>query len=589
MAGLLNTIAKRLRQVTFSFREKPPAKVDDYVLEHFLLYHGLVGTSPENQRSFRDVRQDIFVAIENKSSLQLGIALKVQPLWWDDKLKTIFDEWKDKSRAIEVLLPQLDDTTWPNQSDPLGHPEWIVRANAANMLAHLKHARADERISRALSDTIDNGNAAFCHIAYALGKLGTERAKEALKELINAEEPWFRVDVAGALAASGREDIYTDLSETLFSNHPLQDYTAVAIARYRKPTQFFNSAHEIVQDGGCSLIVGLLEASKQTFNSDLIRDMQLADLLPTIIKLTDEAPNPIRIRTAILLAHWIKAESQLSGRSEAAKEMSDIFDQFNSPETAELLRRHLNPSTSQIKSWSECNQRQAIQLLGELQMQSAFPDLLNMLEKGIGPIETVIQSLEDIGDVAAAKPLVNLANSLVEVENRNNKPTSKQPVAEEHEAEAKLYWQILKALGNLPAPVSMTLLVSATRDFAPDKREQALASLTSALEKNPQLIRKTEILELLKKGLSDQSAGVRVVALNGVAQLDCIELLDLVLDLFDAREISVAKQTKQTLSSLWEQGHEKKIESELQAKLKKEPDEFKRKKILEFISSEKIT
>ena len=135
----------------------------------------------------------------------------------------------------------------------------------------------------------------------------------------------------------------------------------------------------------------------------------------------------------------------------------------------------------------------------------------------------------------------------------------------------------------------MTLLVSATRDFAPDKREQALASLTSALEKNPQLIRKTEILELLKKGLSDQSAGVRVVALNGVAQLDCIELLDLVLDLFDAREISVAKQTKQTLSSLWEQGHEKKIESELQAKLKKEPDEFKRKKILEFISSEKIT
>ncbi len=589
MAGLLNTIAKRLRQVAFSFREKPAAKVDDYVLEHFLLYHGLVGTSPENQRSFRDVRQDIFVAIENKSSLQLGIALKVQPLWWEDKLKTIFDELKDQSRGIEVLLPQLDDTTWPNQSDPLGHPEWIVRANAANMLAHLKHAQADERISRALSDTIDNGSAAFCHIAYALGKLGTDQAKEALKELINAEEPWFRVDVAGALAASGREDIYTDLSETLFSNHPLQDYTAVAIARHRKPTQFFNSAHEIVQDGGCSLIVGLLEASKQTFNSDLIRDMQLADLLPTIIKLADEAPNPIRIRTAILLANWIKAESQLSGRSESAKELSNIFDQFNSPETAELLRRHLNPSTSQTKSWSECNQRQAIQLLGELRMQSAFPDLLNMLEKGIGPLETVIQSLEDIGDVAAAKPLVTLANRLVEVENRTNKPTSKQPVAEEHEAEAKSYWQILKALGNLPAPVSMTLLVTATRDFAPDKREQALASLTSAFKKNPQLIRKTEISELLKKGLSDQSAGVRVVALNGVAQLDCIELLDSVLDLFDAREISVAKQTKQTLSSLWQQGHKKKIESELQAKLKKEPDEFKRKKILEFISSEKIT
>jgi HEAT repeat protein len=589
MAGLLKTIAKRLRQVAFSFREKPPAKVDDYVLEHFLLYHGLVGTSPENQRSFRDVRQDIFSALESKSSLQLCIALKVQPLWWDDKLKTIFDQFKDKARAAEVLLPQLDDTTWPNRSDPLGHPEWVVRANAANMLAHLKHAQADDRMSRALRDTIDNGSAAFCHIAYALGKLGTDQAKEVLKEFINADEPWFRVDVAGALAATGREDVYTDLSEALFSNHPLQDYTAVAIARHRKPTQFFNSAHEIVQDGGCSLVVGLLQASKQTFNSDLINDMQLTDLLPTISQLAHEAPNPIRIRTAILLSSWIKAENQLSGRSELANEMSSISDQFNSPETGELLRRHLNPSTSEIKSWSECNQRQAIQLLGELRMESAFPDLLNMLEKGIGPLETVIQSLEDLGDVAAAKPLVTLANRLVDVQSRTNKPISKQPVAEEYEAEAKSYWQILKALGNLPAKESMTLLANATNDFAPDKREQALASLTSAFEKNSQLMPKKEVSELLKKGLSDQSAGVRVVALNGVEQLDCIELIDLVLDLFDAREISVAKQTKQTLSRLWEQGHGKKIESELQARLKKEPDEFKRKKILEFISSEKTT
>ena len=115
MAGLLDTIAKRLRRVAFSFREKPQAKVDDYVLEHFLLYHGLVGSSPENQRAFRDVRQDIFLAIENKSSLQLGIALKVQPLWWEDKLQRIFKELIEnpstRDLALNTLLPQKSEKT----------------------------------------------------------------------------------------------------------------------------------------------------------------------------------------------------------------------------------------------------------------------------------------------------------------------------------------------------------------------------------------------------------------------------------------------------------------------------------------------
>ncbi len=585
MAGLLNTIAKRLRQVAFSFREKPQAKVDDYVLEHFLFYHGLVGSSPDNQRSFRDVKQDVYDAIDNGSSLQLGIALKLQPLWWDDKLKTIFDAAPDKNKAVELLLPTLEDTTWPNQSDPLGHPEWIVRANAANVLAHLKIERADERISRALSDTVDNGSAAFCHIAYALGRLSTDRSKDALAALINTDEHWLRVDVAGALAAATREDIYEFLSEALFSDHPLQDYTAVAIARHRKPTQFINSSTPIIQDGGCALVIGLLQASNQTFNAELIEELQLADLLPQIISLADQAPNPLRIRAAILLTQWIAKQNQFSSSKNHQQQLDDLLKKYESTEITKLLLKYLKADDAQNKSWSACNQRHAIHLIGELKVQKALPELLSMLDKGIGPVDVIVESLEELGDVSATKQLVAMIGKLVDLDDRTARLASKQPVAEEKEAEAKTYWQILKALGNLPAANSITLLTTATNDFAPDKRERALTSLISAYEKNNSLMSKTSVQEVLKKGIADSSAGIRVVALDGVARLNVIELLEQVLDAVDAREISVSKQAKVALSELWAQDHSAKIKSEIQARLKKETDEFKRKKLQEFLDS----
>ncbi|HEY9678228.1 MAG TPA: hypothetical protein V6C76_09475 [Drouetiella sp.] len=585
MAGLLDSIAKRLKQVAFSFREKPAAKIDDYVLEHFLLYHGLVGSTPDNQRSYKDVRADIFEALDNNSSLQLGIALKVQPLWWDEKLKTIFGEAAHKERAPELLLPKLEDESWSNQSDPLGHPDWMVRANAANMLAHYKVHQADERMSRALNDTVDNGSAAFCHIAYALGRLGTEKAKDTLQALINADEYWFRVDVAGALAASQREDVYELLGESLFSNHSLQDYTAVAIAKYRKPLVFLNSSSERVQDAGCVLVMGLLQASKQTFNSELINESNLRDLLPTITELAKKKSNAMRINAAIQLYDWVTAQSQFAGGGFTTPS-EDPRLIFSTPETEQMLQTALKLESKEAldeNGWAACNQRYAIQLLGELQMQSALPDLLKLLAQKPKSMEQIIQALEDLGDTAATKDLVALANQLVDVKERAERILSKNPVAEEKERDSKIYWQILKALGNLPAPNSVALLTTAVKDFAPDKREQALLSLISVYEQDNSLMSKTTVSEILKSSLSDPASGMRVAALDGVARLNTIDLIEPVLDLFDARETSVAKQAKQTLTMLSMQGNEGKIEKELKARLEKETDQYKRKKISEFI------
>lgn len=575
MPGLLHSIVKRLRQVAFSFREKPTTQVDDYVLEHFLLYHGLVGTSPENQRSFRDVREDIFQAIESKSSLQLGIAFKVQPLWWQDKLSAIFLEVKDKPRALATLLPVLEDTSWPNDSDPLRHSDWRVRGNAANVLASLNCTDADARLVESLSDTESNATPAFCHIAYALGKLATDRSVAALKSFIDTDEPWFRVDVAGALAASQRQDVLADISNALFSDHPLQDYTAVAISRHRQPSHLLDNTSADIQDGGCMLMIGLLQASQQTFNADVLQDIDLASTTPQIVRLAQQAPNAIRIRAASLLEDWLKEHKPGAVTDKT---------QFNSEQIAELLRGYLQASGGPDDLHAECNRRQAIHLLGTLKIQAALPDLLDMLNSRRQPLESVIQSLQNLGDTSAAKPLVALSKSLVDLDDRCSRQASKQPVAEENDADTKTYWQILKALGNLPTPDSMALLLQSTEDFAPDKREQALLSLISAFTIDQSAMKKQHVAEAIEKGLSDSSCGVRVAALKGASQLDCHQLINLILESFDAREISVSRQTNQTLTDLWNQGHAQVVEDALQTKLKRESDQFRRKKITDFLA-----
>src|SRR5262249_3111817 len=131
---LFSPLFKFARRIASALKEKPRAALDEYVMEHILLYHGLVGTSPENQRQYRDVRADVIEAIQKNSSVELGIALKLPPLWWEEKLQTILSELEADSRdlAVSTLLPDTGDDELPPAADPLRHDDWRVRANAAN-------------------------------------------------------------------------------------------------------------------------------------------------------------------------------------------------------------------------------------------------------------------------------------------------------------------------------------------------------------------------------------------------------------------------------------------------------------------------
>src|SRR6516164_9198128 len=147
-SSILDTLVKRARQAFLALREKAPVTIDESVLEHMLLYHGLIGSGPENQREFRDVRADIIAAINRQSPITLAIALKLPPLWWEDKLKSIFAELYGETKAVAVrLITQLLTASADQYQDQgissISKGDWRIRANAAILLALLGIDKAD--------------------------------------------------------------------------------------------------------------------------------------------------------------------------------------------------------------------------------------------------------------------------------------------------------------------------------------------------------------------------------------------------------------------------------------------------------------
>ncbi|MBZ0187756.1 MAG: hypothetical protein K8F91_16035, partial [Candidatus Obscuribacterales bacterium] len=77
----MSLMHKIARKFIGAFSEKQEVVADDFEFEHFLVYHGLIGTSPPGARQFKDVRADIRLAASSESYDQLAIALKVPPLY----------------------------------------------------------------------------------------------------------------------------------------------------------------------------------------------------------------------------------------------------------------------------------------------------------------------------------------------------------------------------------------------------------------------------------------------------------------------------------------------------------------------------
>ena len=596
MAGkFIAALVNRARSI---FREKTPVNVEDFEQEHLLIYHGLIGSSPDNQKSFRDVRSDIQSAVTTHSSIQLGVALKLAPLYWEDKLLQIFTEFKDKDRAdaLITLLPNIDSTEWPSLEVPLGHPDWRVRANAARILAFLKADEAVTDLAKSLDDTASSSKPAFAHITRALGIIGGEQAKNALIKHLNSAEPWFRVDAIAAIANWPITEVREPFINSVLTINPLSDYLAVSVARKTMILELLRSDDYSIQNAACQIIVGILEAANQTFTLDLLNEFHFQELPEILAQIVKENINVITLRSLLRVTQtWsqltdndLEAQELLNSKA-VVNNIVETMQQVLSSESTKTIVKDVLTQTAQCLPHinpQQLNELQhAVKLAGELKLEETN-SLVFLLENHSPLKEDVIGALGKIGNSASAIPLVAFGESLYRPGERSSVSKSAQPVAEDDPEKAKLYWLTLQALGNVDSKQSQDFLLKACSDYAPDQRRQALVSLTAAHSRvSSENIK--EFTSLVEESLGDPNSSVKIAAMDAVSKIGDTKFTEKILRLSDSIEVSVSKQAFKTLARLQKINSQSDdvVREAVKTKMRNEKDAFKLKKLTEFLSS----
>lgn len=609
--SFLTTIIKQLRKVGSSIgsslAEKPKAHVDELAIEHFLLYHGLVGTQDERQRQFRDVRVDIIEAITNRSSLALAAALKLPPLWWEERLESIFAELTQTSankreQAIAVLLGIADNPEKTEQApeiyNPVLHQDWRVRANAANLLAFLEAKESIPQLAASLNDTTDGAlpdkSPAFVHIAYALSKLGSfdkKSCQAALTPYLYADEPWFRVDAARALSSLKDQstEVIKELAQAMLSHHRLSDYMAVTIAEKLSPKELL-AKEDIIQQGALEIIIGVLDASEQTFSSDIVCERDIIECWPVLVQLNEKSTSPRLLHATRKLALWLKKNLPdiLPEAGDMTKQVDYVLGGITQENHKELLLNAVR-KTNWTSALDASQARHALYLIGSLSVYSAVPDLLQLAKPDYPMLPELVEALGELKDASAAPHLVQLSTSFVDLEARRAHAISNRPIEEENQTAALIYWTILKSLGQMPTNQSVDFLLKASEDYAPDKRGQALASLINAYKKLYQTFPDTkpkyqeQINEAITRGLHDDAAPVRVCAIEGVASLSLISFLPTILKLINSSEVSVKRASASAIEELAAHGYIEEVKTALETKIKGETNQFKRQLLQECL------
>jgi len=576
MRKVFAALAGRVRRLTSGLKDKPEVQIEDFELEHFLLYNGLIGSTPENQPQYKDVRNDMVQAINDASGHQLAIALKLPPLWWEDRLEKIFGEINEINRdgAIKCLLSERPLTDITGDTACLSHSDWRVRSNAARILAFLDAKHAVPRLIPLLDECQGDQKAAFCHIAYSLAKLGSEQARQALSAQLTQEEPWFGVDTTGSLAHWPLPSVSADLTRALLSGNIMDDYLAVCVAKRHRVVELAEYQDSEIQEGAAELVISLLKAIKGSFHNETHLHDQLEEAQPRINELAHQQPTPRRLAAAIALNKWVEDERDIARKP--ANQIRDISNKQHFASIKANFEKNKFETAAQVGDF-----KHALSLAAQFKLTELSPLLVPYIHTEAPALPELMHCIATLGDTSGASKITHVVEARVDLKKRCNQALDAHPSIEDDSKSSEIYWAALKALGSLPDKTSVALLSKAVNDHAPDKREQALLSLQTLLLSED--LRKNHysgnLEELIRERTGDPAVSVQAAALAGVAQHKMTNLLPEVFKALHSREHSIQRRAADTLVSLANSGHRDSVKSAIETNLTKEHDAARRHRI----------
>jgi|GEM_PF-479313 len=598
----MGLLGKLFKKASGLLMDKPKVEVDYFGLEHFLLYHGLMGNSPENRREFKDVRADIISAISRKNSANLCANLKLEPLRWEEKLQRIFDEAIDisgKDLVYATLLPARTNELDESGYVPLAHQDWQVKANAAGIIAHLRPPGAEEALIAALDATADDTAPSFLHISRACGTFYTPAMIEALSKQLQHTEPWTRVDAAAALSRFEIDESFAAVQKAFAYHHDFLDYAAMAAARNNySPRDLLKSAQTTHRELGAQILLNIVEASKDTFAGypDLVLETGIYQCLrPLTRALADSGnePRAVVYRALMSLCEWCATNQQYLDdcvvdppapehldaalallRDKRAAMIAGLKSML--PEVVAQQRATTSDGSARMIS---NDQRHAVLLAGALAEPTFVDHLIEIIDMSASDQEAslLFEAVQSLGQIAADKEfaaqnpdflhapsarLIALSHRLVDPAMRSKLPQQASPITEKNPYAAKVYWQILQTLGHFPTKDALNMLVLACQDTASDKREAALASAIALFERTRgEMAGSQEVRKAIEDGLADPSNQVKLQAIAGAGRIggpECPYVAPLGKLIF-AQEVSISKAAFTALGQLSQSGNKTQV------------------------------
>ncbi|MBC7999605.1 MAG: HEAT repeat domain-containing protein [Leptolyngbya sp.] len=596
----IQRLVKGFNQAFSRFGEKSTVEIDDFELEHFLIYHGLIGSSPENQRSFRDVRADILGAVKQKSCFEMGVALKIAPLYWEEKLKTIAAEIKNTQQdaLLACLVPDNADDMLPPSQNALYSEDWRVRANAATILGFVGSSAAVERLANSLNDTARSTKSAFYYVSNALATFKTNHALEVIEPFLYSDNSWFCVDAAGAMSQWPFEVIAEKLAKGLTSVNKLSDYTAISVSKNYKPKVFLADQRPAVQNGGFAMILALVDPTHKAFQNEQVFPTKLEDCFSPAVELTKSHATALRVTALSNLCDWLNQNHSAMrvfatstgievGDIPAESILTDTKNYLTSDEVKakidQLFTSHIW-QTEREAAAKDLEGQCLLALIGQYRMTQHLSRVeeLAVQENGFYA-ESGIDALGAIGSEQTVQKLIKETKALVNLESRATRAHSAQPVVEDQPENTDAYWHILIALGHLKYEISFDFLLSAVQDFAPDKRQQALTSLIKVgsaitLSADKKALMQTQLTNSFK----DVSVSVKQAAIEAARLLPTPEIIEEVALMTASKETSLWKESTRVLKELAESGHKGVVLKQLEKAAQATRDQTKRERILTF-------
>lgn len=523
----------------------------------------------------------------------MGITLKLMPLFWEDKLKAIVAEIKDsqKDELIACLMPDnRDGMLAPNQNPPFAE-DWRVRANAATLIAYIGGPNAVEILISSLNDTASSAKSAFCHTVLALAAIKNPAALSAIEPYLFSDEQWLHVDSVNAISHWPFDIVAEILAGGLTSVNNLSDYAAVATARNHKPLTFIKDKRANVQNGGMAMILAFCAPAHKAFQLDQILPFDLVACFDDVVKLAKGSDSALRLRAALSLIDWITANRLNIRVGDTVVPDEKVLEERKKSLVTEETKRELSAKFSRYE-WQK--ERSGfikdlegvclIEMIGEFKDEAQIAKLEELAaQEDSLYADYAVDALGKIGVSSASEKLIQIAKRLVNPQARATKAPSAQPVAEENQQASLTYWHILNALGSLKSDQSFDFLLSAVQDYAPDKRQKALASLVSVGKSLPLAAdRQTAMRQHLLSAFKDPSTQVRQTAIESAAVLGDPSLIEEVAAMANARETSLWKEANRALTALSQQGHKEKVLTELNKRLQGTSDQARRDRILKL-------